>query len=243
MSKTLADVRINVRMYLDEAQPADYLDSEITIAINFAYHDVVGHVMEVKEDYYQTTTPFTYAVVANQQEYAVDSSLIKINRVEVNMSPNISNAVPLRAIPVKMNEMLINLSNTATNDFLGNVGYFLHGDQTAQKIGFIPYPTVSDTGSTKSISVWGISLPSDLALETDLLNIPWVDRYAYLVGLRAAAHLLSKGQQDEKPSSKYLGLYNSGILELKNFLANRQEDGVEMVQDEFLENTDFGFPL
>lgn len=243
MSKSLLNLQTNTRMYLDEATEADFLDTEVTMSINYGYQDVAGHVMEVKEEYFQTTTPFTYATVANQQEYSIDSSLVKVNRVEINLSPNQANSQALKAVPVKMNEMLINLSNTSTVNFIGNVGYYLHGSQATQKLGFIPYPTITDTAPTKSISVWGIALPSDLVNTTDSVDLPFADRFSYLIALHAASHLLSKGQQDERSATKYMAMYNQGVMDMKNFLATRQEDGVEMVQDAYLENTDFGFPL
>jgi len=243
MAKTLANIQTNVRMYLDEAQAADYLDSEVNIAINYAYQDLVGTVMEVKEDYYETLSPFQYALIANQQEYTIDSSLLKVTRVEINVTPNISGAQALKAIPIKMAEMLINIGNTSTVNFLGSEGYYLHGDQVTQKIGFIPIPTISDTGNTKSISVWGIQSQSDLVNTTDTVNIPHADRWSYLIALRAASQLLSKGQQDERSGSKYDQMYTQGVERLKSFLANRQEDDMEIVQDSELMNTDFGWPL
>lgn len=243
MSKLLSDLQANTRTYLDESVAIDWLDSEVNYAINYAYHNLISQIMQVYEKYYETTTPFQYAMVANQQEYTIDPSFIKVTRVEINFSPNITGSNPAKAIPIRMSEQLINLSNTATANDFGDVGYYLHGPLSAQKIGFIPIPVLSDTGNTKSISVWGITLPTDLVNTTDAVNIPYVDNYAYLISLRAAAQLLSKGQQEEKYGSKYLTMYDHGVYEMKNFLRDRQEDGVKMVEDVYLENTDFGYPL
>ncbi len=243
MAKQLSDAQFFVRMYLDEAAAADYTDQEVLVAINFGYHDVVGSVIEVKEDYYDTITKFTYAMVANQQEYAIDTTLVKPTRVEINFSPTVANSNPIKATPIKMNEDLINLNNTSTVQLYGQVGYYLHGKQSTQTIGFIPIPTVSDVAPTKSISVWGIALPSDLVNSADMIDIPYADRFTYLIGLRAAAILLSKGQQEEANATKYLSRYEMEVEKMKNFLASRQEDGVEMVQDSEPENTDFSWPV
>lgn len=244
MAKTLTDLRANTRMYLDEAVAADWTNTDVDYAINYSYQDLASEVMQVYEQFYETTTPFTYALVANQQEYTIDSSIIKVTRIEVNLAPNIANSVPSKAVPIKMNESLVQLSSTSTGgNTISSVGYYIHGNLSAQKIGFIPLPTVSDTGNTKSISVWGITLPADLVNPTDAPVIPFVDNFAYLIGLRAAAMLLSKGQQDERSSTKYLGLYNTGVVKLKNFIQGRQSDGPEMVQEVYLENTDFSYPL
>lgn len=179
MSKTLANLETGVRVYLDETQPTDYLQSEVDRSINYAYHDVVGNVIEQYQLFYETITPFTYAIVANQQEYTIDSTITKVTRVEINYAPQQVGSVPLRAIPVKSEEALLNLSNSASSGSVFNAGYYLHGNQTAQTIGFIPIPTQGDT-TGKSISVWGITLPVDLVNSTDTVNIPYPDRFAYL---------------------------------------------------------------
>lgn len=243
MAKVFSDLKAITRTYLDESVAADWTDTEVAYAINFAYHDVVTMVMQVFEKFYETTTPFTYALVADQQEYTIDPTLIKVTRVEANFQPNATGSIAAKCIPIKMDEALINLSNTSTGNTLGDIGYYIHGNLSAQKIGFIPIPTISDTSPTKSISVWGIVIQTDLSSNSDTVNIPYADQYAYLISLRAASQLLRKGQQEEAVATNYEGLYSKGIAEMKNFLKGRQEDGVEMVQDVYLENTDFGYPL
>lgn len=238
MAKTFQNLQTGVRVYLDETQAADYLDSEVQRSINYAYHDVVGEIMTEYELYYETTTPFTYAVVKNQQEYTIDSSLIKVSRVEINYAPNQSGSTPLRAIPVKMEEALLNLANSASSGSVFNAGYYLHGNIGAQTIGFIPIPTVSDT-TGKSISVWGIALPTDLVNGTDNVNIPYADRFAYLIELRAAYILMSKGQENENAADRYLARYTEGVTKMMNFIRERQADGVNMVVDVELDNMDF----
>ena len=243
MSKVFSDLQTGTRMLLDEAVQADWLDTEVKVGVNYAYHDLASEVMNTYEKYFETTTPFTYALVANQQEYTIDPSLIKVTRVEVNFQPAVTNSVPAKAIAIDMSESLINISNTATVNFIGDIGYYLHGSLDAQKIGFVPLPTNSDTSPTKSISVWGIAIPGDMTSASDAPKIPYIDRFGKLIELEAASYLLSKGQQAETASSKYHALYTDGVLKMKNFLIDRQEDGVRMVQDVYLVNTDFSFPL
>lgn len=238
MAKTLANARTEVRIYLDESAAADFLDSEVDLAINRSYHDVAGAVMEIYEQFYSTTTPFTYAIVANQQEYAIDSSLIKVTRVEINYNPTTSGSTANRAIPIKTNEINSNLANTNNSGIYSSPAYYLHGSIGAQKIGFVPVPTVADT-TGQSISVWGIALPSDLSSASDNINIPYADRFAYLVGLRAAAQLLRKGQQEENNAQNYINEYEKGLMQMKTFLMDRQADGVRMIQDALGEDLDF----
>ena len=238
MAKTLGNVRTEVRVYLDEVAEADFLDTEVLLAINRAYQDVAGSVMEIYEEFYVTTTPFTYAVVANTQEYTIDSSLIKTTRVEINYDPQTASSVAVRAIPIKSNEVRTNLNNTNSRYSFASPGYYLHGNIGAQKIGFVPVPTIADT-SGQSISVWGVALPSDLSSDSDNVNIPFADRFAYLVALRAAAQLLRKGQQEENNAQNYINEYQKGLVQMKSFLADRQADGVRMIQDALGEDTDF----
>lgn len=238
MAKTYADISAEIRTYLDESSQADFLDTEVLRSANRAYHDVIGAVMEVYEEYYNTTTPYTYAVVANQQEYTIASSLIKTTRVEINYDPITASSVAVRAIAIKPNEIRTNLNNTNSKYSFASPGYYLHGNIGAQKIGFVPIPSIADT-TGKSISVWGIDLPSDLSAAGDNVNIPYADRFAYLVALRAAAQLLRKGQQEENNAQNYINEYQKGLVQMKSFLADRQADGVRMIQDALGEDTDF----
>lgn len=239
MAKTLADIRTEVRIYLDESSAADFLDTEVLLAANRAYQDVCGSVMEIYEEYYATTTPFTYAIVANQQEYTIDSSLVKVTRVELNLDPSSGQPGAQRAIPVQMNEIRGNLGNTSSNGSFFSAGYYLHGDQGTQKIGFLPIPTISDTSPTKSIKVWGITLPSDLVNNTDTVNIPYVDRFVYLISLRAAAQLLRKGQQEENNAQNYINEFEKGLVQMKSFLKDRQADDIHIITDVYGDNNDF----
>ena len=236
--KALSDGLTETRIYLDESSQADFLDTEVKLAYNRSYHDTCGAVMEVYEDYFDTTTPFTYAVVANQQEYTIDSSIIKPTRVEINYQPNVPNSVSTRAIPIKMNEIRGNLANTNFQGPISSAGYYLHGSIGAQKIGFIPIPTIGDT-TGQSISVWGIALPVDLVNPGDPINIPYADRFAYLVALKAAGQLLRKGQQEENNAQNYITEYEKGIVQMKSFLKDRQADDVQMIQDVLGDDLDF----
>ena len=238
MAKTFSNLKTKTRVYLDEAVQADFLDTEVEMADNAAYQDVAGKVMEVYENYYETVTPFTYAVVANQQEYVIDPSLIKVTRVEINYNPTDTNSNAVRAIPIKSNELPLNLRYSGTLGSSFNAAYYLHGDIGNQKIGFVPIPINSDT-IEESISVWGNALPSDLSEDSDNVNIPWADRFYYLICLRAAAEMLRKGQQEEATAARYLAEYQAGVKEMQTFLVERQTDGVRMIEDSLNEDINF----
>jgi hypothetical protein len=238
MAKTFSDLQVGTRVYLDEASAADFLDTQVKRSINYAYHQVITGIIGVYQGYRETTTPFTYAVVANQQEYLIDSTIIKPTRVEINYSPQKSGSVPLRAIPIKMEEALLNISNSATSGSVFNAGYYIHGDIGLQYIGFIPIPQQGDLAG-KSISVWGYTLPTDLVNSTDQPLIPYVDAWGYLIELKAAQILMSKGQENETVAAQYSNMYEQGLSKYIQFLYERQADGVNMITDSELDNLDF----
>lgn len=243
MAKTLANLQTGTRVYLDEANASDFLDSEVTRSINYAYQDVIGHVMEVYEDFF--TTPASSAInistVANQQEYALDPTIIKPRRVEINYDPDDPNAFPIKAVQIRIDDLPRQLSSINNGSAgLFSAGYYVYGPLSNQKIGFSPPPT--ETG-TNAVQVWGIQLQSDLVNSTDTANIPFVDRFGYLIELKAAALLLRKGQQQESFAAQYIKEFAMGIDEMKVFLKDRQADGAWLVVDELYEDTIFDHPL
>jgi hypothetical protein len=238
MAKQFSDGLTETRIYLDEAVETDWLDTEVKIAYNRAYHETVSFVMEVYEQFYETLAPFTYAISANVQEYAIDPTLIKVTRVEINYNPTTTGSQPNRCEPIKMDEIRGNLANTNNAGSFFSAGYYLHGSIGVQQIGFIPVPTTSDT-TGKSISVWGIALPTDLVNTTDNINVPYADRFSYLVALKAAAQLLRKGQQEESAAARYLQEYRAGCQDMMTFLKERQADDGWYIQDSVLEDIDF----
>lgn len=239
MSKTLADLRTGVRMYLDESAQTDFLDTEVDREINYAYQDLVTKVVEVYEDFYVTTTPVQISTVANQQEYSLATAILKVTRVEVNYDPANVNSSATRATAIKMAELPLNLTNNALG-VAGSLssGYFVYGSPTGQKIGLVPVPSQN---GTNAISVWGVQAPSDLAsaTPTDNVVIPYPDAFAKLIELKAASELLRKGQQEEGAAQQYLANYLTGVLNMQTFLKERQADGPWMIQDALMENVDF----
>ena len=242
MAKVFNDVITGTRGLLDEAAQQDWLDSEVKSAINYAYHNLISSVMEVYELYYNTITPFTYAVVANQQEYLIDSSIIKPTRVEINYFAGTANSKGSRATSIKRDEIQTALGDTSLSGSLFTPGYYIHGVQSGQYIGFVPIPTTSDPVNTKSIKVWAIAAPSDMVNTTDPILIPYPDRFAELIEWRAAAKLLSKGQQEHRAAMDYLSMYGQGIVTMQTFLKERQSDGAWVIEDVELDNYNFDSP-
>ena len=238
MAKTAADLIANVRTYLDEAQPANWTATEVLYQINYAYQYVASKVMEVYEEYYLTTTPYPYSTIADQQEYTIASTLLKVERVEINLNPSDANSQAQRATAIKMDEIPTNLNNSLLNgSSFFNVGYYLIGNQSAQKIGFLPIP--QNTG-TNNISVWGIDAPTDLALTTDSVVIPYVDNFAQIIVKLAAANLLKKGGQEVAAADNLQAEAARDILNYQTFIKERQADGPQMIEEAAWDDVQLG---
>lgn len=241
MAKTLADLIIGVRVYLDESQQADFTDAEVLRSINYAYQDVIGAVIEIYEDYYFTTTPIGLSSIANQQQYSIGANFLKLRRVEINYQPANSDNTPVRAIALNIDELPLYLANQSLGGAgTFNAGYYLVGAQSTQQIGFVPIPTVN---ATNNINLWGIVAPADLLDSTDSVNIPHADRFGYLIEAKAASILLKKGQQEIAAAQDLERVYAQGTLQMKTFLKERQSDGVLMIQDTQLDDIQFDTSL
>lgn len=241
MAKTLANLRTGVRMYLDEAAQTDWLDTEVDREINYAYQETAGKVMEVYEEFYNQVTQLQYSTAVNTQEYTISPNILKIERVEINYDPTNVNSVALRAQPIKMAELPLNLANTSVGGTgLFSAGYYLYGAQSEQKIGFVPIP---QKAGTNNITVWSVNAPSDMATSTEAANLPYPDRFGKLVEVKAAANLLRKGQQEEAVAKQYIREYELGIIEMQSFLKERQADGPWMIEDAAQEDLNFDVPL
>lgn len=238
MSKTTADLISDTRSYLDEAQPADWTAAEVLDAINYGYQYVASKVMEVYEDYYYTTTPTQYNTVASTQDYTIASTFLKVTRVEINYNTSDANSQPMRAIAIKLDDYQLNKSN----DSLGGSGlyscaYYLFGNESAQRIGFIPIPT---RNGTNAISVWGIQAPSDLSAAADSVVLPYVDNFAGIVSKLAAGRLLKKGQQEVKAGNDLINEAMGDILNMQTWISERQSDGPKLISEAAWDDVDVG---
>lgn len=242
MAKNLGNLQGGTRQYLDEASQLDFLDTEVNREINHSYHYTIQKVIEVYDDWYDdvSVNPFSYAIVAAQQEYTIDSTIIKPTRVEIDYNANGSSSKTARAIPIKKDEIRGNLANTSTGGSLFSPGYYVRGNIGAQKIGFIPIPQTADKPGNKSIFVWGVTLPVDLVLTTDNVNIPWADNFSQIIEKRAAGVLLRKGQQESAEGARLIAEAELDLVNMQTFLKDRQSDNGQYIEDSIIENIDFG---
>lgn len=218
MSKTLSDLRAEARIYLDEAVQTDFLDSEINIAINRGYQNVVTAVISIFEDYYITHSETT--TVANQQEYVLPNNFYKMKRVEANYTPDQPNSVRTRLFPVNLENVKTRL-NESGNPLAGGNYYIIGND-----IGLVPVPTI---GGQNALQIWYMPMQSDLSDSNSNVNIPYSDRYSELIIKYAVAVLLRKGQQAEAVATQYMREFETGILTMKNELAEREDDDMKTI--------------
>lgn len=238
MAKTLADAVTLTRMFLDEAQPADWTQQEVQYSINNAYQFLASKVVEVYQEFYLTTTPLNISTVSGQQEYALNTTLLKFERVEIDYSPGTPASNPQRATAIKMDEVLLNLQNTAfSGSSLFDAAYYIIGSQDVQKIGFIPIPNVT---ATNNAQVWGIQAPADLVADSDPILIPYVDNFWQIIGKLAAAQLLKKGQQAINAANDLLNEANVDILNMQTFISERQSDGPNMIEQSQYDDINVG---
>ena len=231
MAKTLTNLRTKTRTFLDEVSEADFKDYEVDTAINDAYHKVITAIVTVYQDYYSDT--YEIDSVANQQEYSLPSDFFKVRRVEVNFQPSDTNSTSLRCFNINIDVVRRNLSNPNVGNYsITNANYYLLGD----KIGFIPIPTES---GTDAIKLWYIKYISDLSSASDVINIPYADRYWQIIPKIAAGSLLRKGQQDEKSALTYLSEANSEMETMKEEIVERPAEDSKVIADVMGDINDF----
>lgn len=235
MAKTLANIRASTRTLLDEATQDDWTNTEVNRDINYTYHEVYTNVITVYEDYYSTSA--TTDSVADQQEYLLPSDIYKIRRVEINYDPDVTGSTAKKAVRASIDQVHRYLDNAnAGGPIIVNPVYYLLGS----KLGLIPRPTKS---GDENIEIWYIKTITDLTNDSDTFDLPYIDRYGYLIAQGAAAKLLSKGQQEEEASSKYQFQFELGLKKMQQELEDRIAEGAISTVDTAQELNDFYMPI
>lgn len=241
MAKTLANIRAQVRGFLDETTAADWTDAELNTLINAAYHRVATAVMTVYEDYYVTTDFFN--TTASQEEYGssdgVATDIFKIRRVEVNYDVSDDTSVPTRCLPINMDEVRRDLGyrNASVGvSARSAAAYYTYGFGSNFKIGIIPIP---DNTGTNAGKIWYIKALTDLSSDSTEIDIPYPDRYWLLVAYGATADALRFGQQDSPEADKYDQKLAAGILLMQEELEDKVSEEAKFVQDTTGEYIDF----
>jgi hypothetical protein len=226
MAKTLASLRSECRMILDEVTEADWTDTQIDTEINYAYLEMYAAVVSVYEDYYRTlaTTP----LVADQQEYALPDDFYKVRRLEAKYtSEDIYHKVKSYSFD--------QIARGYDTDSYANTSRPIY-ELTGTLLRILPVPTADMAAGIRLVYI-ATAIP--LASDTSAINIPFPDLYAKYISLGACAKLLKKGQQEEAVARGYNEEYQIGLEKMKNELEDRYADGVKMIQDTIQQNNVF----
>jgi hypothetical protein len=205
-------------MYLDEVSEADWTDLQINVQINYSYMELYAAVIETYEDYY--IAKHEENLKAGEQEYSLPDDFYKIRRVETKYA---SGDQYYKASPYNFDQFARSVESTDYGS-TSRPRYDLSGSYL--RLMPIPAEDVTD-----GIKLWYIKTISELVENTDEIDIPFADRYANLIPLGAASHLLRKGQQEEDVANKYYAQYQLGIEKMKQELENRYLDGTKMILD------------
>jgi len=212
----------HIRNITDETSTADPTDAMITNFINYRYQDLVGRIMNVREDYFGTTDA-TLDTVADQEEYTlpVDSNsrnkVKEIKKIEIAYDGSNYNI----AYPIDLNEKYSTESDTNAAYTQNNPRYYIFGN----KIGFSPIP---DSSQTNNIKIWYIPRPDDLSTGTDIPILP--DEYHKLIAYGAAADL-RKRDDNFRAAQNYEKDYETGARQMVIEVKQRQIQWPNCVKD------------
>lgn len=235
-------LRTQTRMYLDEVAPKEWTDTMIDTEIQNGYQAMVTAVMNVFEDYYVTKAYFN--TVANQQEYGVadgvPADIYKTRRIEVNYNPDNTDNASVRALPVNIEAIKLPLASAnSINAVRATTNYYERGFENSKIYGFLPIP---QKNGTNAVMIMYLPLIANLPDDATVINIPYADRYGYLICKFAAAHCLRKGQMEEAVAVRYLSEFGGGVLQMQEELSPKIAEESKQIVDAVGENIDFSLP-
>lgn len=216
-------------MYLDEVSAADWSDSQINVEINYAYLRVYKEVVDVWEDYYRTRV--TTSTVANQNEYALPSDFYKLKRLEIRY---VSGEDRVKMRRFNFSQLPVTVDETSNYGSTAAPIFELSG-------GFLRLLPVPITSVTSAVLLHYIKQVTELDDDTDTIDIPFPDSYGKLIEIGAVAELLSKGQQEEEVSSKFVTKFEAGIQQMREELKDRIADGTPVILDVLGEDNAFDY--
>lgn len=244
MSKTLLNIRTQIRSFLDEpsTKEADWTDTELNLLINTYYHKVYTAVLKVFENYSPLHVGYKDSE-ASQQEYDISTIIdsatstsetpLMIRRVEINYDISNSNSTYERAFPVNIDAIRRDLTveNLGPGVTTG-ANYYLVGN----KLGFIRIP---DKDGVNAIKLWYNPQKSDLSADSDTIDLPYADRDWMLIAYGATADALRFGQQEDAIANMYDLKFQRGVEMMQEDLEDRVAEESKMVLDTSGQYLDF----
>jgi len=241
MAVNYRDSIAQTRMYLDEVSEKSWSETEVEREVNYGYQSFVTNAMTAYEDFYMIRSDFD--LQENVQEYGVadgvPSDVFKIRRIELNYKITSNPDAFRKSVPININDV----KSSITRASFGSASfpaYYTYGFDSSFKLGFVPIPTEDGTNAAR---LWYIQQQVKLVVPTDLLNIPYADRYANGVALIAAGTLLRKGQQEEVSAEKYLIQGENLRMDMQQDLEDRVSDEAKLITDSIGMDLDFTQPF
>ena len=231
MAKSLEDLRLQVRSFLDEPIAADWTDTELNQLINARYHRVYSAVVNTYDEYADLKVATT-DMVAGQQEYETQLDFMKMRRVEVKYDPNATTYT--RAFPVNLDAVRTELATARAGAALvRSARYYLRGNT----IGLLPVPDLDVVDGIKS---WYYATVTDLVADSDTINLPYPDRDWLIIAYGAVADALNYGQQEPQIADQMERKFDRGIQIMQQQLEDRRSDEYKSVVDVTSQPIDFG---
>jgi hypothetical protein len=228
-------------MFLDEVSEHSWYETEVLRNVNYAYHKFVTAAMTTFEDYYLDTVVFSLVNARQEYDVATDglpSDLFKIRRVELNYDIVNNPTYFRKAMPINITEVKDDLANTGRGSKSYPL-YYSYGFGSDFKLGFLPIPEADAVNGGK---LWYIYEVPNLVTATDIVKIPYAERYSDGIALIAAGTLLRKGQQEEAPARNYILEGEAMKDQMMQELEDRIADEGKVIMDSIGANLDFTDP-
>lgn len=182
-------------------------DGGLATWINDAYMYICEEIIKVNPDYF--TDDATSNTTAGDGEYDLPDDNEKIVMVNIQYS-----GVWRRALPLAegINQVAV-LQNSTSRYDVGAPVYYIIGDQ----IGFLPVPSTN----TDLIKIWYVYTPDELALDTDVPEIP--KGYHHIIKYGAYANYLD--QDDEHTAAENMrNRFEHRVASMVENIADNQVD-------------------
>ncbi len=214
-------------MYLDEVTAADWDDDQIDTELNYAYMEMYTAVVETYEDYYRKIS--TLDMVPGQQQYELPDDFFKLRRLEIKYfsTSDYYKAMKYSFDQIGMAFDSVNIGSSARPTY----------DITGDYLRILP---VAPSDADGSLRLTYIKVISELESDTDVIEIPFPDRFAKYIVKGACGELLRKGQQEETVALQYDNQFQMGLEKMKQELEDRYADGPRMILDTAGQNNNFG---
>lgn len=207
-----ADIRGQVRFFIDEAVQANFTDADLNYAINTAQQDVATEMSLVNEQYFVNTTPTVITQIPGQQYYDLPTDFWKMVRLE-DLTTGLQ--IPFTDIDSQNNFFQTAIPPLVSITFAGFAAMIV-----GNKVGFTPIPT-----ATQQAQFWYVPILPDLQSDTSTTQIP--RQFTDLIAMKAAIYAMIKDEDDTTPLERQ---YAARFNQLVRATRDRQQQNPKKVR-------------